>query len=1098
MSALPCGPHGREVVAHSVPCTVFPYIERTDHHDRHFIDISNADSMRDFLEPPIIAQRELRCRWTRGKDGERRQLPPKLCAPSMAPYTLPSGTSRLKRNVLKWAEFWWVPLDIDSAPMAPHALQAVVKGAVAALGSAALDWSTFSSREGSASARLMLPLSRPSSYEEMCGAWWVAREALLAAGLPEFSGEMVVARNGDVRSALTIDPRVTVERVYYMPAFFEDVELGLGDEILVSCRSGPPLAVDEFVRRGLEVEAMERPKLAEACPGTPLPGCSTRRHARRGRRRVRAGRPSGAANGAAAVQSVTDELTLDTEEGVFSVAELHDELSDGEKVSAACPFAPYEASMGSMFVTKHGASLWMVCTAAGHGHDHASDGCSRWVWRPNEMRRRQLEGDVELVGPWKVRRGGAVVEAEPAQPGCYLPDLGLLLDAFGPPGGKEECTTPGWTTVLSLSAPMGAGKTRQIAGLVESGSVLALVHRRSLASTMANRLGLVSYLDKEGCLDDERMAVCLDSLDRVELRSSGLGPSSFGPRRRYRVWDTVILDEADQLFVHLYGGTIGGRSMEVLERLTVILRHAKRIVVADAHLTELTREMLFRLLDGLPVQELLVTMRPTDAHRRCWRMHDTHGACVRQLFANWGEGKSVAVAVNSKSEARALAVELQQRRPEAVVGLFNSEESNRKADEIAAFGTPYEGRYDAIVYTTTLGTGVSIDRRDYDRVFLLAGQGAGTAFDMLQLAQRVRAPRDNLVHAWVDGSKRWDEERPEVIKEALLDLRADDDAAIFEYVDGPFPSRHPRNEAHLDGLCQVRAYEARWSNLLRDRLVRHLQSIGTEVTWAEDDDEDASQLASKQVALARKALNTARARRVADAPDIPVEEALRVKQRGPESDEEACAADKALMRDVFGPEVEITPELAYADRAGVVRQQVKAYADMVVLLEGRGVLLAQSDLSSLESEGGSVVGVARTDLLRAEAVLGVLGEFGIIDPRRHVDPVTVPGRQFLGVVLASKAHYRALLGFTPPRNLLEAPMSLASMVLRTIGLKMKNSRPRGPSGRRRTYRIDTHSVLRMENLAGARIRSMVLKRRACFQEPRTGADPPISPDVGAG
>src|SRR5262249_26489733 len=105
--------------------------------------------------------------------------------------------------------------------------------------------------------------------------------------------------------------------------------------------------------------------------------------------------------------------------------------------------------------------------------------------------------------------------------------------------------------VTFIKSPKGSGKTEAMTRLTRGMQrVLLIGHRRALINQSCERLQLVSYLKSTGRPDVlGRFGVCLDSLAMVPPHA---------------VYDTIILDESEQLLAHFLSETLerlqgGGR-----------------------------------------------------------------------------------------------------------------------------------------------------------------------------------------------------------------------------------------------------------------------------------------------------------------------------------------------------------------------------------------------------------------------------------------------------------------------------------------------------------------------------------------------------------
>ncbi len=132
------------------------------------------------------------------------------------------------------------------------------------------------------------------------------------------------------------------------------------------------------------------------------------------------------------------------------------------------------------------------------------------------------------------------------------------------------------------------------------------------------------------------------------------------------------------------------------------------------------------------------------------------GIWTKNLLDAWHRGEKLAVAMTSRHGAAAWAERLQDARPGAKIALINRDTAADEKYDLSNIDS-WVGDYDALIYTPSIGTGVSIDIKDhFDRIFgsfnseTLPAPGCG------QMLHRIRAPRcrEILVYLRAGGRTR--------------------------------------------------------------------------------------------------------------------------------------------------------------------------------------------------------------------------------------------------------------------------------------------------------------------------------------------------------
>lgn len=335
-----------------------------------------------------------------------------------------------------------------------------------------------------------------------------------------------------------------------------------------------------------------------------------------------------------------------------------------------------------------------------------------------------------------------------------------------------------WRTV-TIKSDQGSGKTEALFDLIKRSiqkrmRVVVIVHRQDLARYLAERLGAVCYLDTRGRSfivgKSEAFIVCVNSLSHflLDYRGENTAP------------DLVIIDESEQVGNHLFGKTIGDGLLSVSKKLKKMLKNAKQVVCADADAGPITEKIIH--WSGRDPGFLI----QNDFHKWCFNVDGSNIVHVLKDRTNAGRLKAakmfcdavkeiklgdapVVAACVSKGQtdelahkmADKLALELAAEngldsvKAAAEAGLCIVIHSRNKDEEhVKAFLADINGsmrKYRAVIYSPTLGTGVSIDAEEVSQVFGFGKAVEGfTGQDFVQLITRARKHQKPAL-LWLDG-----------------------------------------------------------------------------------------------------------------------------------------------------------------------------------------------------------------------------------------------------------------------------------------------------------------------------------------------------------
>ena len=440
--------------------------------------------------------------------------------------------------------------------------------------------------------------------------------------------------------------------------------------------------------------------------------------------------------------------------------------------------------------------------------------------------------------------------------------------------GKEQgdrwCPSLPDGRLVCVNASLGTGKTEQIIRQITLNpdlKVLWIDHRIALSQDTMHRLhglNFVLYLDSPtGNLNYSRMVVCADSLWRVS-RSD---------------FDLVVIDEADQtLFSFFKKGTDTSSIITRLSVLEGLFLNSKQIVLLSADLDQQTAEAYAKLAHLTP-PDITWHHHRWIAPGSSWRFVAEMSRWKALLLDAWSKGEKVAIFCASRKELETLVKLLQKKRPEAAILAIHSECKDAHRKTLEDVNTTWLG-YDAVIYTTSAGAGVSFDVENYfDRVFVWGHHQSNSfpASEYRQGAARVRSPKNREVIAYVPETWRKRLSREEILddqrayeRETLNLMRS---LVPFECCGGRFvrSQNHPLIVQVWLDYMEIReertVAQCHW--LLKSLLDDHVRIVCDDTTPPKPQ----KKAISKDSAEAREKAKEERAIAICDAPTITYKEA---------------------------------------------------------------------------------------------------------------------------------------------------------------------------------------------------------------------------------
>lgn len=272
----------------------------------------------------------------------------------------------------------------------------------------------------------------------------------------------------------------------------------------------------------------------------------------------------------------------------------------------------------------------------------------------------------------------------------------------------------------------GAGKTNLMALRMKNLSSCGYIsHRVSLINDACKRLGLANYQD--GDMHADKIAVCINSIKK--FFSSLYGKPLF-------------IDEARQLFeTVLHATTIDGRN-ELFDLFCELLEAAPMVHLADANMNDEALDFYKQHCGNKLVQVIKTTPEKNTVNH--WQLENFEAAYT-SILRDMNAGLKGTVACTCEAEAQKLRRFLIQngfrkKRIAVVTGGAKDNDILKLLSNVNHFGK----NYDVIIYTSAMGTGVSIEMPEFEFAYLLCSNIL-TSNESLQMLARNRCAKDYYV-----------------------------------------------------------------------------------------------------------------------------------------------------------------------------------------------------------------------------------------------------------------------------------------------------------------------------------------------------------------
>ena len=642
--------------------------------------------------------------------------------------------------------------------------------------------------------------------------------------------------------------------------------------------------------------------------------------------------------------------------------------------------------------------------------------------------------------------------------------------------------------LVVLSSDMGTGKTELMRKWLKEHPEVRFLnngHRVNLLKNLSERLQTEMYssLSYGDLAKAKALSITIDSLHKLNTDALKYG--------------CVFIDEACQYLTHLlHSKTCREYRAQILEVLEYIVYNAPLVVIADAHMDDLTVDF-FRAMRPQGEEPLIFMNDWKNGDRFIhWYEGKDSSSLVAQISTALMTGQKIMVVADSKKFIKKLEKSLlMSMRVE--VASSSSEEGDKGTRGQGDKGTPKaeeqgdisrnQGKtsptpplphsptplriwsihsdnsgskenvafikditnavkdVDALLASPSLGTGVDIPNYHFDAVY---GVFHGTSQTATECAQQLYRYRPKVpFHVWVAPRPPfgYKDTNANKIKERLL--QTNQLTAFLIRIDRETGKRGAEKDWALDAYCRIEAKRNQSMNNLRTDLRDLLTEMGNQIIpmGAEDDKETAERLKDAAAAL-DVAYNTG----VVKARDISTKEYRSYRSKDYLSPEEMLECEKFRIKEAYG--MEITEELIARDDKGKL---IKSIINLEAILASTDGVITDEVTGRQHPAPPFIV----TDKDRAERnyyplcmdwgnysaqwqARFLLGLPKMLKRLINGERITAVDPELLRMTKLAEQisqHIKHILGFTVPEN--SEPIWLLGLLLDQLGLKLDDDKP---------------------------------------------------------
>ncbi|MEM6751896.1 MAG: DUF3854 domain-containing protein, partial [Cyanobacteria bacterium P01_C01_bin.38] len=656
---------------------------------------------------------------------------------------------------------------------------------------------------------------------------------------------------------------------------------------------------------------------------------------------------------------------------------------------------------------------------------------------------------------------------------------------------SEVITLPNSGLVV-LWSDVGTGKTELLKKWLEEHPEVRFLnngHRVNLLKNLAERLKTEMYSDLSyGDLAKAKaLSITIDSLYKLNTEMLEYG--------------CVFIDEACQYLTHLlHSKTCKKHRAQILEVLEYIVRNAPLVVIADAHMDDVTVDFFRAIREGEKPKIIVNEWRNGD-RPIFWYEGSNESAVVAQVAAALMRGEKVMVASDSKkfvkkleklltmplqfteestessssktspkakkagSTATKSSTKTQRSKAQtptnsktsdsdkSPIKIWSIHSDNSGSEENVAFIKDISNSVmdvDGLLVSPSLGTGVDIPNYHFDAVYGVFHGASQTATECVQQLYRYRPKVP--IHVWVAPRPPfgYKETSAAIIKKRML--QTNEITAFVLQIDRETGKRGVEKDWALDAHCKIQAQRHQSINNLRADLRNLLSEMGNQIIPMGTDENYRTREGLKN---AGDAIEAAYRADVAKAKDISKSEYRARQTKDYLKPDEAVEYEKFRIKDAYG--MEVTEELVEKDKSGKLIRAITSLEAVIASPEGTITdpetgkiyplppeVVAEKDRSErmnlplcMDWGNYSAQWLARSTL----GLPNILQRLINGEEVTSRDPELVKMTNF---AMQCAPHVKAILGFKVPEKC--TPIWLLATLIDQLGLKLDNHKV-GPKGK---------------------------------------------------
>jgi phage/plasmid primase-like uncharacterized protein len=253
---------------------------------------------------------------------------------------------------------------------------------------------------------------------------------------------------------------------------------------------------------------------------------------------------------------------------------------------------------------------------------------------------------------------------------------------------------------------MGGDKTNTMVALSKliDENKAYITHRVSLVKDASQRLKFEDYQDVKFLSSKKEidLTLCVNSINNFDVSTH---------------FKVLFIDEARQVLEHVLNGSVEKRST-VYEKLILAVKNANLIIVSDADLNDFTVEFFNKHKNGKSLN--IIKQKPKEDNKNYISL-SSHDEARQRILKDLMNGKRGVVASTSENQGDQTYKHLIENgiNKDRILLIKSENKGDIAQKSFLAKPTEEAKKYDCVIYTPVIGSGVSIEFSAFEFTYLL-------------------------------------------------------------------------------------------------------------------------------------------------------------------------------------------------------------------------------------------------------------------------------------------------------------------------------------------------------------------------------------------